>query len=152
MHELNHEVPMLWSQILSSTWRKIGNFWNESKARLQFLFLKLPPYTRVARWFILRPKFPIWVYFGGPWKGKCWYILRPFGIIYDHLVKYMAVRYRLWSFGTFFPFWYVWNKKNLATLPYTQAGFDHATLKLQSPRCQTILLCRPRSHAYGFNV
>jgi hypothetical protein len=28
---------------------------------------------RAARWFILRPKIPIWVYFGGPWNGKCWY-------------------------------------------------------------------------------
>jgi hypothetical protein len=27
--------------------------------------------TRVARGFVLRPKIPIWVYFGGPWKGKC---------------------------------------------------------------------------------
>jgi hypothetical protein len=28
----------------------------------------------------------------------------------------MAVRYSLWSFGIFFPFWYVGTKKNLATL------------------------------------
>jgi hypothetical protein len=31
----------------------------------------------VARWFI-RPKIPIWVYFGGPWN---WYILWPFGVV-----------------------------------------------------------------------
>jgi hypothetical protein len=31
-------------------------------------------------------KNPIWIYLGGPWNGECWYILRPFGIIYDHLV------------------------------------------------------------------
>jgi hypothetical protein len=27
--------------------------------------------SRVARRFILRPKIPIRVYFGGPWDGKC---------------------------------------------------------------------------------
>jgi hypothetical protein len=42
--------------------------------------------NRVARWFILRPKIPISIHFGGPWNGKCWYILWQFGIIYDHLV------------------------------------------------------------------
>jgi hypothetical protein len=31
-------------------------------------------------------KIPIWVNFGGPWNGKCWYILRPFDIFYVHLV------------------------------------------------------------------
>jgi hypothetical protein len=28
----------------------------------------------------------------------------------------MAVWCSLWSFGIFFPFWYVWTKKNLATM------------------------------------
>jgi hypothetical protein len=37
-------------------------------------------------YLILRPKIPIWVYFGGPWNEKCWYILCPFGIIYGQLV------------------------------------------------------------------
>jgi hypothetical protein len=27
---------------------------------------------RVARWFIFKPKIPIWVYFVGPWDVKCW--------------------------------------------------------------------------------
>jgi hypothetical protein len=31
--------------------------------------------TRVARWFVFKPKIPIWVKFGGPWNGKGWYIL-----------------------------------------------------------------------------
>jgi hypothetical protein len=51
-------------------------------------------YFRVARWFIFKPKIPIWVNFGGPWNGKCWYMYfmtirntsRPFGIIYGRLV------------------------------------------------------------------
>jgi hypothetical protein len=40
-----------------------------------------------------------------------WNILRPFGIVCGHLVLGS-----LWSLGKFFPFWYVWTKKNLATL------------------------------------
>jgi hypothetical protein len=47
-------------------------------------------------------------------------ILRPFGIIYGHLVQRMAVWYSLWSFGILFPFWYVLTKKNLATLLQSQ--------------------------------
>jgi hypothetical protein len=47
---------------------------------------------------------------GGPWNVFVFYdhleYLRPFGIIYG----------RLWSFGIFFPYWYIWTKKNLATL------------------------------------
>jgi hypothetical protein len=41
--------------------------------------------SRVARWFIFKPKIPIWVNFGGPYIGKCLYILWPFGIFYGHL-------------------------------------------------------------------
>jgi hypothetical protein len=48
--------------------------------------------SRVARWFIFKQKIPIWVNFGGPLNGTCFYILwsfeflRPFGIIYGRLV------------------------------------------------------------------
>jgi hypothetical protein len=38
-----------------------------------------------------------------------WDILWPFGMMYSSFCC------SLWSFGTFFPFWYVWTKKNLAT-------------------------------------
>jgi hypothetical protein len=72
--------------------------------------------TRVARWFVFIPKLPIWVIFGGPWSGKCWHILCPFGI-------FSAIWYNLWPFGIvcglfgiFFPFWYIGTKKNLAIL------------------------------------
>jgi hypothetical protein len=47
----------------------------------------------VARWFIFIPKIPIWVFFGGPWTGKCCHILWPFGIFYGNLVHFMAVWY-----------------------------------------------------------
>jgi hypothetical protein len=47
-----------------------------------------------------------------------------FGTFYDHLEYSMANWYNLWPFGivcghlvyVFFPIWYVWPKKNLATL------------------------------------
>jgi hypothetical protein len=38
----------------------------------QFHFLEQTVSHRVARWFIFKPKIPIWVYFRGPWYGKCW--------------------------------------------------------------------------------
>jgi hypothetical protein len=41
---------------------------------------------RVARWLVFKPKIIIWVNFGDPLNGKCWYILWPFGIFYGHLV------------------------------------------------------------------
>jgi hypothetical protein len=31
--------------------------------------------TRVARWFVFKPKIPSLVKFGGPWNRKCCYIL-----------------------------------------------------------------------------
>jgi hypothetical protein len=31
--------------------------------------------SRVARWFVFKPKIPILVKFGGPWNKKCSYIL-----------------------------------------------------------------------------
>jgi phosphotransferase system glucose/maltose/N-acetylglucosamine-specific IIC component len=43
-------------------------------------------------------------------------------IFYDHLEYFTAIWYNLWPFGifcgylVFFTFWYVWTKKNLATL------------------------------------
>jgi hypothetical protein len=49
--------------------------------------------SRVARWFVFKPKIPIWVNFGGHWNGKCcysltiiWNILWPFAIMYGSLV------------------------------------------------------------------
>jgi hypothetical protein len=45
------------------------------------------------------------------------------GIFYNNLEYFMAVWYNLWPSGIvcghllyFFPIWYVWTKKNLATL------------------------------------
>jgi hypothetical protein len=40
------------------------------------------------------------------------------GTFYDHLDYFIAIQNNLWPFGivAFFPIWYVWTKKNLATL------------------------------------
>jgi hypothetical protein len=53
------------------------------------------------------------------WRALEWKMLVYFMTIcniYSHLVLVMAVWYSLWSLGIFFLFWYVWTKKNLATL------------------------------------
>jgi hypothetical protein len=72
--------------------------------------------SRVARWHIFKPKIPIWVNFGGPWVGKCWYILWPFGIFYGYLGYFMTIWYIFCSFGTFCPVLVLCTNKNLATL------------------------------------
>jgi hypothetical protein len=43
---------------------------------------------RVARGYISIPKKS--QYFGGPWVGKCWYILWPIGIFNVNLVHFMT--------------------------------------------------------------
>jgi hypothetical protein len=60
------------------------------------------------------------------WRALEWKMLTKFLIIYDHLEHYAAIWYNLWQFGIvcghlvyIFPFWYVWTKKNLATLGQT---------------------------------
>jgi hypothetical protein len=50
------------------------------------------PSSRVATWYIFKPKIPILVYFGGPYI----YVMENVGIFYAQLDI-------LWSFGTFFP-------------------------------------------------
>jgi hypothetical protein len=72
--------------------------------------------SRVARWFILKTKFPLWVNFGRSCNRRCCYVLWPFGIFYGQLVNSMAIWYILWSFGKFFLVLVFCTKKNLATL------------------------------------
>jgi hypothetical protein len=54
-------------------------------------------WIRVARWYIFKPKLPIWVHFGGPLNRKCWHILWTFGLYYGHFVYFIAVWHTLWS-------------------------------------------------------
>jgi hypothetical protein len=46
---------------------------SERKVARLFRFVCL--HCRVARWLVYKPNIPIWVNFGGPWNGKCCYIL-----------------------------------------------------------------------------
>jgi hypothetical protein len=54
---------------------------------------------KVARWFVFKPKIPIWVNFGGAyvdWKMliyfmTIWNILRVFGIIYSPLAWFVVI-------------------------------------------------------------
>jgi hypothetical protein len=74
-------------------------------ASKELLYITLA--TRVARWYIFKPKIPNWVnlqwnilvYFMAIWS-----IFQPFGILYSTLVF-------LWSFGISSPFWYVVPRK-----------------------------------------
>jgi hypothetical protein len=57
--------------------------------------------TRVARWFVFKPKIRIWVNFVGSWYGKYWYI-------FDHLVYFTGIGNILWPFGVFcVVIWYI---------------------------------------------
>jgi hypothetical protein len=51
--------------------------------------------NRVARWFIFKPKIPIWVNFGKKliYFMAIWNILLTFGIFYDHLVFFVFIWY-----------------------------------------------------------
>jgi hypothetical protein len=53
---------------------------------------------RVARWYIFKPKIPIWINFGGSYNWRCWYILWPLGLFYGRLVFLC----HLWWFVTYF--------------------------------------------------
>jgi hypothetical protein len=57
---------------------------------------------RVARWFVFKPKIPIWVNFGGSSNGKSWYNLWPFGLLYGHW-KYFMAKYLVY----FVVIWYL---------------------------------------------
>jgi hypothetical protein len=69
---------------------------NEAKATSsKRLFLNFPAHcNRVARWYIFKPKIPIWVHFVGSRNGKCFF-LWSFGLLYGHLVYFTAIWYFL---------------------------------------------------------
>jgi hypothetical protein len=49
---------------------------------------------------IFKPKFPIWVNFGGPWNRKCWYILLSFEY-------FEVILYIIRAFGNVVVIWYI---------------------------------------------
>jgi hypothetical protein len=80
--------------------------------------------AKVARWYIFKPKIPVWVnfwtvfameavgifygYIFGLFCGHLvysvaiWYMLWLFGLFYGHLVYSVAIWYMLWLFGLFY--------------------------------------------------
>jgi hypothetical protein len=73
--------------------------------------------SRVARWFIFKPKIPIWVNLLGPWNGECWHV-------FGYLENFTAIWNILWQIGNIIPSNFVCIspllvhcvKKNLANL------------------------------------
>jgi hypothetical protein len=57
--------------------------------------------TRVARWFVFKPKIPIWVNFGGSYR------MENARIFYDHLKYFTVIWYILWPFGNVVVIWYI---------------------------------------------
>jgi hypothetical protein len=82
--------------------------------------------SRVARWFVFKPKFPNFGIFLRALDWKNGYVLWPFGIFYRHLGYFMTIWYILCSFGTFFPV--SWNNKNLAILSTCYVIEDQAEM------------------------
>jgi hypothetical protein len=65
----------------------------------------LRPVNRVARWYIFKPKSPIWVNVGGSCNRTRWCILWLFGLFYNYLVDFRV------SWAHFPPFWYAVSRK-----------------------------------------
>jgi hypothetical protein len=53
-------------------------------------------HSRVARWFVFKPKLKFWVNFGGSCNGICWYILWTLGQIYGLLLYVMDIWCSSW--------------------------------------------------------
>jgi hypothetical protein len=88
---------LVWKQTIWQPWSSDGCFYNSPVDRPNDAPIGLP---RVARWHIFKLKIQIWENFGEVWKGKCCYILCPFGTYYGHLVYFKAiVIHILWPFG-----------------------------------------------------
>jgi hypothetical protein len=54
----------------------------------------------VARWFVFKPKLPIWVNFEVLWYEESWYV-------YGHLEHSTANWYILWPIGNLVVIWYL---------------------------------------------
>jgi hypothetical protein len=101
--------------------------------RLQFNSWSSTPFekcqhgTSVARWYIFKPKIPIWVNFGRSCNWRYWYFCDSFvhsnDIFYSHLLHFVAICYLLWSFGIVSPVLVCCTDKNLATLQHGTSAF-----------------------------
>jgi hypothetical protein len=66
-------------------------FFGPKKKRFRFFFRFDGQHSRVARWYILKPKIPVWVNFAGFFNGRSWYILWSFGLSYGRLKIFVAI-------------------------------------------------------------
>jgi hypothetical protein len=71
-----------------------------TKQLLSFLLFVFYFFSRVARWFIFKPKIQIWVNFLGLWNGKCLYVYWSFG-------KLTAIWYFLGPIDNLVVIWYI---------------------------------------------
>jgi hypothetical protein len=105
----------------------------------------------------LNRKILIWVNFGGTCNRRCWYILFPFGLFYDHFVYFVVIWSILWSFGLFcghlvylwlfgifFPVLVWCEMKNLATLPCEQTAKPFLETRSRALRFE----CRKRGRKF----
>jgi hypothetical protein len=69
------------------------------------------PWRQSCQMLYFQTKNCNWGKFWGSCNGKCWYILRTFGLCYGHLIYSMVIWYILWPFGIFSSFWYVTPRK-----------------------------------------
>jgi uncharacterized membrane protein YczE len=74
--------------------------------------------TGDARWFVFKPKIPIWVNFGWPKIGMLIYFLPTSNILQTFWI-FFIIWCILCSFGTFFPVLVSCTEKNLAALAMT---------------------------------
>jgi hypothetical protein len=54
----------------------------------------------------------------GSCSGRCWNILKPFGLFYGHLVYFVTIWNILWLFAIFFPVLVCCDKKNQIWQPW----------------------------------
>jgi hypothetical protein len=90
--------------------QNVLNFTLVKSGRFSQTFLKRKPDSRdfilisprrVARWYIFKPKIPLWVNYEGPWNWK------KVGIFYGYLEYITAIWYMLWPFGNVVTIWYI---------------------------------------------
>jgi hypothetical protein len=75
-----------WFENICAIWQPCKHWsWNAKKKLFESKLFRQQ--TRVAIWYIFKPKIPIWVNFGGPWNRIYWYMLCPSAIyIYGYFV------------------------------------------------------------------
>jgi hypothetical protein len=118
--------------------------WHKESGSREMNF-RFDVWTRVARWFVFKPKIQILVKFGGPLNRKCCYICYICYILF--LLEYCtAIWYNLQPFGRvcghllciFFRFWYVCTEQKsgnpgLNFWKLAEPGFFHC---LACPICR----------------